>query len=305
MGIINVNDNSFHEGSRANSIESALHLAEKHIIGGATFLDLGASTSKPGALISNPKEEWDRLAPVLKSIRVKFPHVFLSIDTYHSEVAQLAVSEGADLINDISAGAIDSQMFDTVASLQVPYVIMHMQGTPAEMQKNPHYQDVTQEVIGEMATKVKQLFQLGASDVIIDPGFGFGKTLEHNYTLLNNSTDDITIGITGNNGKIIWFRKNGIQFYGNGTTLLFDASSAGTMGLTYKIAFVYGQSDFRLYINGVSSGTSTSGTFTGTFDDFTFFPVGGVPYTNANKINEMIFFPNKLTNAELASLTTI
>jgi hypothetical protein len=149
---------------------------------------------------------------------------------------------------------------------------------------------------------------------VVDGGYKFGissligqseGTIFLNYTLLNNSTDDITIGITGNNGKIIWFRKNGIQFYGNGTTLLFDASSAGTMGLTYKIAFVYGQSDFRLYINGVSVGTATSGTFTGTFDDFTFFPVGSVPYTNANKINEMVFFPNKLTNAELASLTTI
>lgn len=186
MGIINVNNDSFHEGSRANSIDSALHLAEKHINGGASFLDLGASTSKPGASISHPKEEWERLAPVLKSIRVKFPHVFLSIDTYHSEVARLAVSEGADLINDISAGTIDSQMFDTVASLKVPYVMMHMQGTPADMQKNPHYQDVTQEVILEMTSKVKQLFQLGASDIVIDPGFGFGKTLEHNYTLLNN-----------------------------------------------------------------------------------------------------------------------
>ena len=130
-------------------------------------------------------------------------------------------------------------------------------------------------------------------------------TIFLNYTLLNNSTDDITIGITGNNGKIIWFRKNGIQFYGNGTTLLFDASSTGTMGVTYKMAFVYGQSDFRLYINGSLIGSVTSGTFTGTFDDFTFFPVGGVPYTNANKINEMVFFPTKLTNAELASLTTI
>ena len=149
---------------------------------------------------------------------------------------------------------------------------------------------------------------------VVDGGYKFNissligqseGTIFLNYTLLNNSTDDITIGITGNNGKIIWFRKNGIQFYGNGTTLLFDASSTGTMGVTYKMAFVYGQSDFRLYINGSLIGSVTSGTFTGTFDDFTFFPVGGVPYTNANKINEMVFFPTKLTNAELASITTI
>ena len=147
---------------------------------------------------------------------------------------------------------------------------------------------------------------------VVDGGYKFNissligqseGTIFLNYTLLNNSTDDITIGITGNNGKIIWFRKNGIQFYGNGTTLLFDASSTGTMGVTYKMAFVYGQSDFRLYINGSLIGSVTSGTFTGTFDDFTFFPVGGVPYTNANKINEMVFFKTKLTNAELAQLT--
>lgn len=191
MGIINVNDDSFYKNSRANSIESALHLAEKHINGGATFLDLGASTSKPGSSISNPNEEWDRLSPVLKAVRLKFPEVYLSVDTYHSEVARLAVSEGADLINDISAGNLDSKMFETMATLKVPYVMMHMQGTPIDMQKNPHYEDVTQEVIAEMAAKARQLFQLGVSDVIVDPGFGFGKSLEHNYTLLHHLNEFI------------------------------------------------------------------------------------------------------------------
>jgi dihydropteroate synthase len=186
MGIINVNDESFYKDSRANSIDTAIGLADKHLNGGAVFLDLGASSSKPGSSISDPTEEWERLSPVLKAIRSRFPGIHLSVDTYHSEVARKSVLEGADLINDISAGALDNQMFETVASLKIPYVMMHMQGTPAEMQKNPQYQNVTQEVTFELVIKLQQLFQLGVSDVIVDPGFGFGKSLEHNYTLLHH-----------------------------------------------------------------------------------------------------------------------
>lgn len=186
MGIVNVNDDSFHKDSRANSIDVAIRLAEKHVTGGASFLDLGASTSKPGSSISDSAEEWGRLLPVLKAVRSRFPQIHLSVDTYHSEVARLSVMEGADLINDISAGSLDNKMFETVASLKIPYVMMHMQGTPADMQKNPHYQNVTQEVASELSTKLQQLFQIGVSDVLVDPGFGFGKSLEHNYTLLNH-----------------------------------------------------------------------------------------------------------------------
>ncbi len=186
MGIVNVNNDSFYKDSRASSIDAAISLAEKHVTGGASFLDLGASTSKPGSSISDSEEEWGRLLPVLKAIRKRFPAIHLSVDTYHSEVARKSVLEGADLINDISAGSLDNKMFETVASLKIPYVMMHMQGTPAEMQKNPHYQDVTQEVTSELIIKLKQLFQLGVSDVIVDPGFGFGKSLEHNYTLLHH-----------------------------------------------------------------------------------------------------------------------
>ncbi|MFM2196169.1 MAG: hypothetical protein RL092_1769 [Bacteroidota bacterium] len=186
MGIVNVNDDSFHKDSRANSIDVAIRLAEKHVTGGASFLDLGASTSKPGSSISDSAEEWGRLLPVLKAVRSRFPQIHLSVDTYHSEVARLSVMEGADLINDISAGSLDNRMFETVASLKIPYVMMHMQGTPADMQKNPHYQNVTQEVTSELSTKLQQLFQIGVSDVLVDPGFGFGKSLEHNYTLLNH-----------------------------------------------------------------------------------------------------------------------
>jgi dihydropteroate synthase len=186
MGIVNVNNDSFHKDSRANSIDAAIRLAEKHVTGGASFLDLGASTSKPGSSISDSAEEWGRLLPVLKAVRARFPQIHLSVDTYHSEVARLSAMEGADLINDISAGSLDNKMFETVASLKIPYVIMHMQGTPADMQKNPHYQNVTQEVTSELSTKLQQLFQIGVSDVIVDPGFGFGKSVEHNYTLLNH-----------------------------------------------------------------------------------------------------------------------
>lgn len=184
-----MNDESFHKGSIVNTIEDAIQMAEKHLSGGASFLDLGATTSKPGSSISDPKQEWERLAPVLKALRSRFPQSYLSVDTYHSDVAKYAVAEGADLINDISAGSIDTKMFETVAAMKVPYIMMHMQGTPANMQKNPHYLDVTQEVIADLAAKSKHLFQLGATDVILDPGFGFGKTLEHNYTLLNNLSE--------------------------------------------------------------------------------------------------------------------
>ena len=125
------------------------------------------------------------------------------------------------------------------------------------------------------------------------------------YFYLNNSTDDITIGIDGNNGKFIWFRANGVQFYGNSGALLFSATSTKVQGSRYKIAFVYGQSDFRLYVNGSVIANVTTGTFTGTFDDFRFFPVGGAPFENSNSFNQITLFPTKLTNAELASLTTI
>ena len=185
MGIVNVNSDSFYSGSRVDE-HSILHFAQKHVDEGALFLDLGASTSKPGSPISDAEDEWKRLKPALEIVLNAFPDVYISIDTYHSSIAQKAVEMGADLINDISAGSIDAKMFDTIAELQVPYVLMHMQGIPETMQKNPTYVDVTKEVIDHLISNVNALKSKGVEDILIDPGFGFGKTLEQNYLLFNN-----------------------------------------------------------------------------------------------------------------------
>ncbi len=186
MGIINVNNNSFLEASRVSAIDEALNLAGKHVEEGAFFLDLGAASSKPGSALSNPDEEWLRLKPVLQAVREAFPKILISVDTYHSTVVEKAMDCGADLINDISAGSIDPQLLDTVIRLKAPYILMHMQGKPENMQVNPSYEDVTVEVLGALAEKLAFLRANGHGNVLVDVGFGFGKSLEHNYSLLRN-----------------------------------------------------------------------------------------------------------------------
>lgn len=195
MGIVNVNDDSFHTASRAKKLDDVLRLAEKYVNGGASFLDIGASSSRPGAQISNAQDELKSLEGIFERLRMEFPDVFLSVDTYHASVARHALAEGADLVNDISAGSIDAAMFETVAHLRVPYILMHMQGRPETMQQNPQYSDVVQDVVLFMAEKVTQLRQLGVRDIVIDPGFGFGKTLEQNYTLLRHLYEFVLMDI--------------------------------------------------------------------------------------------------------------
>ena len=186
MGIVNVNDNSFYEGSRAKRMDDVMRLAEKHVNGGALILDIGGTSSRPGAEISDAQEEWKRLNGIFERLRKEFPNVFLSVDTYHATVAKSAVEQGADIVNDISAGRIDASMYETIAELGVPYILMHMQGKPETMQKNPLYNDVVQEVLQFLGAEIAKLRALGVSDVVVDPGFGFGKTLEQNYQLLNH-----------------------------------------------------------------------------------------------------------------------
>jgi len=186
MGIINVNDNSFYEGSRAKRMDDVMRLAEKHVKGGAFILDIGGTSSRPGAEISDAQEEWKSLNGIFERLRKEFPNVFLSVDTYHARVAKAAVEQGADMVNDISAGRIDASMYETIAELGVPYILMHMQGKPETMQKNPLYNDVVQEVLQFLGAEIAKLRALGVSDVLVDPGFGFGKTLEQNYQLLNH-----------------------------------------------------------------------------------------------------------------------
>ena len=186
MGIVNVNDNSFYEGSRAKRMDDVMRLAEKHVKGGALILDIGCTSSRPGAEISDAQEEWKRLNGIFERLRKEFPNVFLSVDTYHAIVAKSAVEQGADIVNDISAGRIDASMYETIAELGVPYILMHMQGKPETMQKNPLYNDVVQEVLQFLGAEIAKLRALGVSDVVVDPGFGFGKTLEQNYQLLKH-----------------------------------------------------------------------------------------------------------------------
>ena len=186
MGILNLTNDSFYDGGQHNSRKKALLKTEKMLDDGAKIIDIGAYSSRPKAKHISLDEEWQRIEKTLQIINKKFPQAILSIDTFRSEIARRSVDNGADIINDISAGNLDQQMFDTVADLNVPYIMMHMQGTPQNMQDNPHYDCIEKEVANYFLNKVKTLQQKGLSKIIIDPGFGFGKTLEHNYQLLNN-----------------------------------------------------------------------------------------------------------------------
>ncbi|MDQ0968026.1 dihydropteroate synthase [Flavobacterium sp. W4I14] len=185
MGILNITPDSFYSNSRTKSIDEALTKAAQFLNEGATFIDIGGYSSRPGAKDISTSEEVDRLVPVVESLVKAFPEAVISIDTFRAKVAAETISAGAHIINDIAAGDMDEQMFETVAKLQVPYMMMHMKGTPQNMQQNPVYDNVLLEVIDYLAKKVAALKALHVHDVIIDPGFGFGKTIEHNYELLN------------------------------------------------------------------------------------------------------------------------
>jgi dihydropteroate synthase len=181
MGIINATPDSFYKG---NINEDMPALAKKMIDDGATILDIGGQSTRPGSERISVDEEIQRVLPVIEAIHKKFPETILSIDTYSSNVAVAAVEAGASIINDISAGNMDEQMIATVAQLKLPYVCMHMQGTPADMHKNPQYNDVAKEVLDFFINKIYDCKNAGINDIIIDPGFGFGKTIEHNFSLL-------------------------------------------------------------------------------------------------------------------------
>ncbi len=185
MGVINLGPDSFYDGGKYTTMEQITQRAEILLSEGALILDIGAATTRPGATIIDVDTERKRLMPYLQHLVEHFPDAILSIDTYNSTIAREAIEKGAHIINDISAGSFDKQMFSTIADLQVPYIIMHIKGTPETMQDNPHYDDVVQEVTLYFAEKVHQLRELGVHDIIIDPGFGFGKSLEDNYRLLH------------------------------------------------------------------------------------------------------------------------
>lgn len=184
MGILNLTPDSFYSGSRVQEMEQVLQRAGQMIDEGATILDIGGQSTRPGSNRISAEEELQRVLPAIKSIKEKYPSTFLSIDTYHSTVAKEAVAAGADIVNDISAGEMDMQMLSTVSAINVPYIAMHMKGTPETMQQNATYENVTKEVVDYFIHKIEACKNAGIKDIIIDPGFGFGKTIEHNFQLL-------------------------------------------------------------------------------------------------------------------------
>lgn len=186
MGILNLTPDSFYDGGKYNNLASALKNVETMLSEGADLIDMGAYSSRPGAPFVTESEEYSRLIPVVGAVRSEFPSAILSIDTFRSGVAEQAVNEGADMINDISGGELDPDMFVTVAKLRVPYVLMHMRGTPQDMAEKTGYLDITADLCRYFAQKISRLKDLGLVDLIIDPGFGFAKTLAQNYELLDN-----------------------------------------------------------------------------------------------------------------------
>jgi dihydropteroate synthase len=187
MGIVNLTPDSFFEGSRIkNSHITLSQLVSLHVENGATFVDLGGYSSRPGALEVSEQEEIDRVVPAVKWVKEYYPDVYISIDTFRSRVAKEAILAGAHLINDISSGGLDPDMLSTIAAYKVPYVAMHMRGNPKNMQEKTNYVDVLGELLYYFSEKLEKFRKLGIKDVIIDPGFGFAKTLEQNYLLLRN-----------------------------------------------------------------------------------------------------------------------
>ena len=186
MGILNVTPNSFYDGGKFTLSENGLSQVGKILEEGATFIDIGAYSSKPNAEFVSEEEELSRILPVVQSVLKQFPDALLSIDTFRSEIAAVCIENGAAIINDISAGNLDEKMMDVVAKYNVPYIMMHMRGTPQTMQSQTNYENIIKEMLFYFSEKVNKARSLGINDLIIDPGFGFAKTLEQNYEVLQN-----------------------------------------------------------------------------------------------------------------------
>lgn len=186
MGILNSTPDSFFSGSRVGNLDAALKVAEQMLTDGVDFLDVGGMSTRPNSDEVSENEELNRVIPLFEVILKEFPDALISVDTYRSKVAKEAVNAGAALVNDISAGSMDVEMFSTMAELKVPYILMHMQGKPKTMQQNPTYENVVIEINQFFSEKIRELNELGVNDILLDPGFGFGKTVEHNYELMQN-----------------------------------------------------------------------------------------------------------------------
>jgi dihydropteroate synthase len=225
MGILNITPDSFYEGSRFTDLSKILAQTEKMLSAGATFLDIGGHSTRPGATPVSEDEELKRVLPVVEAIIHNFPEAFISIDTFRASVAQQCVEAGAVMVNDVSGGTLDDKMFETVAKLNIPYVLMHSRGTPETMNQMTDYQDLVTDVLDDLQRKIYQLRQLGQKDIIIDLGFGFAKTADQNYVLLTHLEDfkllDCAMLVGVSRKSMIW-RKLNISPNDslNGTTVL-------------------------------------------------------------------------------------
>lgn len=214
MGILNVTPDSFYAGSRLHSTDEVLQKAETMLRDGADILDIGGYSSRPGATDISVQEETDRIVPAIEAIIRSFPETVISVDTFRAAVARSAVSAGAAIINDVSGGKLDEEMFPTVANLQVPYILMHMRGTPQTMTTLAKYEDVVVEVVDELQEQVARLKQLGVKDIVLDPGFGFAKTVNHNFELLRRLDELRVFGLpvlAGLSRKSMVYKTLGIE----------------------------------------------------------------------------------------------
>ncbi|CAM1373943.1 dihydropteroate synthase [Tenacibaculum xiamenense] len=213
MGILNLTPDSFYDGGKYKNEKEVLSKVEQMLHEGATFIDIGGYSSRPGAKHISEEEELNRVVPIVSLLLKEFPEIVISIDTFRSEVAEEAIQAGAAIVNDISGGKMDEEMFAKVAELQVPYILMHMQGTPQNMQSNPSYSDIVKELISFFSEQLFKLRALKVNDVIIDVGFGFGKTIEHNFELLRKlelfSSLEVPI-LTGVSRKSMLYKTLGI-----------------------------------------------------------------------------------------------
>ncbi|WP_343564818.1 dihydropteroate synthase [Sphingobacterium sp.] len=225
MGILNVTPDSFFDGGDNTTVEKALEKAGHLLEAGAQILDIGAYSSRPGAPLISSQEEMDRALPPIQAIRNTFPEAILSIDTFRADVAAEAIDAGVHMINDVSGGTLDEEMFATVAKYQVPYILMHMRGTPENMQEQTEYSDIVTDVATFLGQGIAQLRDLGVKDIILDPGFGFAKTIDQNYELLYRINELHYFGLPilgGISRKSMIYKKLGVtaQEALNGTTAL-------------------------------------------------------------------------------------
>ena len=225
MGILNLTPDSFYDGDPLNSVDTHIARVDQMLKEGASIIDLGAVSTRPGARDISESEEVDRLMPSLKAIRLNFPDCFISIDTFRCSIVQKAVDEGADMINDIYGGRFDSDMLKIIGQMDIPYILMHMKGTPDTMQQNPEYHDVVAEIAYFFLQQTEKLREFGARQILLDPGLGFGKATAHNFEILNRLQEFETIGfplVTGVSRKSFIQRALGVDAMDalNGSTVL-------------------------------------------------------------------------------------